>query len=492
MRGFAQRLKGKQGRFRGNLSGKRVDHSGRTVISPDPNLHVRQVAVPVHMAKILTYPEVVTKHNISRLKAAIANGPDTWPGATHMRLAGSQLERKDLRYFPKDQALSKLHVGDIVERHLIDDDIVLFNRQPSLHRISIMAHRAKILAWRTLRFNECVCNPYNADFDGDEMNLHVPQTEEARTEAIELMGVVNNLCTPKDGSLMVAATQDFLTGSYLITRKNMFFHEAQMRNYCGFCCDALDYFELPPPAIVKPMRLWTGKQLFTLLIRPSSQSKAITSEVDLLINTELGETQYEKKTDKDLRKGRYMCPQDSYVCFRNSELMCGCLGKATLGAGNKNGLFYTMLRDCDAETAADRMTRLAKLCSRWMGLHGFTFGVEDVMPTAAIRDAKAKAMSTANTQCAALIALYKKGTLERVPGRDLELSLEQTIGKECTCFRRHGDVCACGRASAVKALGARSKLARELAACTRFLRASAAQDARLPDPWTTSSAMLGH
>jgi len=114
------------------------------------------------------------------------------------------------------------------------------------------------------------------------------------------------------------------------------------------------------------------------------------------------------------------------------------------------------------------------------------------MPTAAIRDAKAKAMSTANTKCAALIALYKKGTLERVPGRDLELSLEQTIGKECTCFRRHGDVCACGRASAVKALGARSKLARELAACTRFLRASAAQDEKLPDPWTTSSAMLGH
>ena len=145
MRGFAQRLKGKAGRFRGNLSGKRVDHSGRTVISPDPNLHVRQVAVPVHMAKILTYPEVVTKHNMSRLKAAIANGPDIWPGATHLRVAGLQQERKDLRYFPKDQALSKLCVGDIVERHLIDDDIVLFNRQPSLHRISIMAHRAKIL-----------------------------------------------------------------------------------------------------------------------------------------------------------------------------------------------------------------------------------------------------------------------------------------------------------------------------------------------------------
>ena len=105
------------------------------------------------------------------------------PGATHLRIGGRQEERKDLRYYPKDLAISKLQIGDIVERHLIDDDVVLFNRQPSLHRISIMAHRAKILAWRTLRFNECVCNPYNADFDGDEMNLHVPQVRRVLTYA---------------------------------------------------------------------------------------------------------------------------------------------------------------------------------------------------------------------------------------------------------------------------------------------------------------------
>ena len=323
-----------------------------------------------------------------------------------------------------------MQIGDIVERHLIDDDVVLFNRQPSLHRISIMAHRAKILGWRTLRFNECVCNPYNADFDGDEMNLHVPQTEEARTEAIELMGVVNNLCTPKDGSIMVAATQDFLTGSYLITRKNMFLHEAQIRNYCAFTCDANDYFELPPPAILKPMRLWTGKQLFNLLIRPSPSAKALSSGVDLLINTELAETEYEKSFENDLNRGRHMCPKDSYVCIRNSELMCGCLGKATLGAGNKNGLFYTMIRDCDPETAADRMTRLAKLVARFMGIHGFTFGVEDVMPTKEIKAAKAAAMASANEKCRVLIDQYKASTLQRVPGCDLELSLEQMIGKE--------------------------------------------------------------
>lgn len=77
----------------------------------------------------------------------------------------------------------------MVERHLHDNDVVLFNRQPSLHKLSIMAHRAKIHHHRTFRFNECVCNPYNADFDGDEMNLHLPQTEEAKAEALILMGV---------------------------------------------------------------------------------------------------------------------------------------------------------------------------------------------------------------------------------------------------------------------------------------------------------------
>ncbi|EKX55532.1 hypothetical protein GUITHDRAFT_156792 [Guillardia theta CCMP2712] len=430
MRGFAQRLKGKQGRFRGNLSGKRVDHSGRTVISPDPNLHVRQVAVPVHMAKILTYPERVTSHNLVRLKKAIDNGPDIWPGATHILLQGNSNDRKDLRYYPKKIAKNELRIGDIVERHLIDDDVVLFNRQPSLHRISIMAHRAKVLKWRTLRFNECVCNPYNADFDGDEMNLHVPQTEEARAEAIELMGVVNNLCTPKDGSIMIAATQDFLTGSYLISRKNTFFHEAQMWYYCSFTCDAKEDFELEPPAIIKPMRLWTGKQLLSMLLKPRKNTRSLETDVEVLVNTELGESQYEKKSDNDIDKGRYMCPHDNYVCFRNSELMCGNLGKSTLGAGNKNSLFYTLLRDCDAETAADRMTKLAKLCSRWMGLHGFTFGIEDVMPTEPIKKAKAEAMQKVKDKCDKLIADYRAGKLQRVPGCDLELSLEQMVGKE--------------------------------------------------------------
>ncbi|XP_010120226.1 PREDICTED: DNA-directed RNA polymerase III subunit RPC1-like, partial [Chlamydotis macqueenii] len=186
-RGFVQRLKGKQGRFRGNLSGKRVDFSGRTVISPDPNLRIDEVAVPIHVAKILTFPEKVNKANINFMRKLVRNGPDVHPGANFIQQRHTQMKRF-LKYGNREKMAQELKFGDIVERHLIDGDIVLFNRQPSLHKLSIMAHIARVKPHRTFRFNECVCTPYNADFDGDEMNLHLPQTEEAKAEALVLMG----------------------------------------------------------------------------------------------------------------------------------------------------------------------------------------------------------------------------------------------------------------------------------------------------------------
>lgn len=186
-RGLAQRLKGKQGRFRGNLSGKRVDFSGRTVISPDPNLRIDQVGVPLLIAMHMTFPETVNDYNIETMRELVRRGPDQHPGANFVKKKdGMQFS---LKFTNRELTAKNLKVGDIVERHLIDGDVVLFNRQPSLHRISIMAHRVKVFPWRTLRFNECVCTPYNADFDGDEMNIHVPQTQEARAEALTLMNV---------------------------------------------------------------------------------------------------------------------------------------------------------------------------------------------------------------------------------------------------------------------------------------------------------------
>jgi DNA-directed RNA polymerase III subunit RPC1 len=134
IRGFVQRLKGKQGRFRGNLSGKRVDFSARTVISPDPNLRIDEVAVPERVAKILTYPERVTAHNIHGLKQAVRNGPDVHPGANFVTRGEI---KKFLRFGNRNAIADGLAIGDIVERHIIDGDIVLFNRQPSLHKVCV-------------------------------------------------------------------------------------------------------------------------------------------------------------------------------------------------------------------------------------------------------------------------------------------------------------------------------------------------------------------
>lgn len=258
-----QRLKGKQGRFRGNLSGKRVDFSGRTVISPDPNLMIHQVGVPERVAKILTYPERVNPANLQKMKAFVRNGIDIHPGANYVQQKGFSF-KKYLAYGNRDKVAQDLKCGDIVERHLIDGDIVLFNRQPSLHKMSIMCHQAKVQQQRTFRFNECACTPYNADFDGDEMNLHLPQTEEARAEALVLMGNQSNLVTPKNGEMLIAATQDFITGGYLMTQKDEFLTKEQAMQLAACLLAGPDSnmdIDLPRPAILKPRRIWTGKQV---------------------------------------------------------------------------------------------------------------------------------------------------------------------------------------------------------------------------------------
>ena len=161
-----------------------MDFSARTVISPDPNLKVSQVGVPEHVAVTMTFPERVTRYNLEKLRQCIRNGPDRHPGANHVRSRGKngKVQKRSRQYGNREETANLLREGDVVDRHMEDGDIVLFNRQPSLHKLSIMSHEVKVMKWRTFRFNICVCAPYNADFDGDEMNMHLPQTEEARTE----------------------------------------------------------------------------------------------------------------------------------------------------------------------------------------------------------------------------------------------------------------------------------------------------------------------
>lgn len=432
IRALCQRLKGKQGRFRGNLSGKRVDFSGRTVISPDPNLRIDEVAVPDRVAKILTYPEKVTQYNKQKMQTLVLTGAVEFPGANYViKKDGTRFNLKFVRN--RENVARDLNVGDIVERHLEDGDIVLFNRQPSLHRLSILSHFAKIRPWRTFRLNECVCTPYNADFDGDEMNLHVPQTEEARAEAMTLMGVKSNLVTPRSGEPIIAATQDFITGSYLIAHKDSFFDRGQIAEMCALMSDGNVHFDIPPPTIHKPARLWTGKQLFSLLIRPNKESKVV-------INLDAKNKTFQPPTIPG--QPLEMSPNDGYVIIRGSQILSGNMDKNTLGDGKKNSVFYAILRDYGPQEAAFAMNRMAKLCARYLGNRGFSIGINDVMPGKQLSEQKDILVELAYSKCNELIDLLALGKLETQPGCNEEQTLEAKIGGLLSKVREEvGDVC---------------------------------------------------
>ncbi|XP_061384425.1 DNA-directed RNA polymerase III subunit RPC1 [Danaus plexippus] len=421
-RGLVQRLKGKQGRFRGNLSGKRVDFSSRTVISPDPNLQIQEVGVPVHVAKILTYPERVFPANLQWLRQLVRNGPDVHPGANYVQQRGVS-HKKYLKYGNRDKIAQELKCGDTVERHLVDGDVVLFNRQPSLHKLSIMCHRARVQPQRTFRFNECVCTPYNADFDGDEMNMHLPQTEEARAEALILMGNKSNLVTPRNGELLIAATQDFITGGYLITQRDSFFTLPEARQLVACLLagpDSTMRVDMPPPAILKPRMLWTGKQIFSLIMKPNKRC-----EVKANLETK----------GKNYTGNQDMCVQDSYVIIRNSELICGSMDKSTLGSGTKNSVFYILLRDWGEEYAVRGMWRLARMASYYMMNRGFSFGIIDVTPGNKLIEAKNKLLESGYSKCDGYILEMEKGTLQCQPGCSMEETLEAIMLSELSSIR---------------------------------------------------------
>ncbi|WKY14160.1 hypothetical protein Q1695_000032 [Nippostrongylus brasiliensis] len=423
LRGFTQRLKGKQGRFRGNLSGKRVDFSGRTVISPDPNLRIDEVGVPVHIALTLTFPEVVNSYNIERMRKLILTGSDEHPGANYVvdRFTGT---KRLLKYGNREACAASLKVGNVVERHLDNGDIVLFNRQPSLHKVSIMSHKTRIVPGRTFRFNECVCTPYNADFDGDEMNLHVPQTYEARAEASLLMGVKSNLITPRSGEPLIAAIQDFITGAYLMTHKDTFFtlHEASRLAASIIDCNSKKQkrIELPAAAIWKPVRLWTGKQLMELIISDNAKSPR-----KLNLTT----------PNKSYTKGREFCVKDSFVIFRNGQLISGALDKSLLGSSSKVNIFFILLRDFGEDAAVDALWRLSRMMPSFLSNRGFSIGIGDVHPSAQLLMDKQALLREGYQNCHEYIAQLKCGQLKAQPGCTDEETLEALILRELSSIR---------------------------------------------------------
>ena len=411
---LAQRLKGKEGRFRSNLSGKRVDFSARTVISPDPNIDINEVGVPLKIAMMLTVPERVTPWNLEEMRRLVINGPDKYPGALYIIRPDGRRVR--LEYVAdREKLASALEPGFIVERHLKDGDIAIFNRQPSLHRMSIMAHRVKVLPYKTFRLHLCVCPPYNADFDGDEMNLHIPQSEEARTEAYILMQVQDQILSPRYGGPIIGAIRDFITAAYLLTKRSTLLTKEKV---CLLLSAAGYDGPLPEPIIKKPKPLWSGKQIFSLFL-PKDLNYVSKARICRYCEVCMKEK----------------CPYDAYVVVKNGQLLSGVIDKNAIGAEQPEGLFHRIVKDYGPEEGRRFLNAISRLLNRFLTMWGFTYSYDELELPADVKEEIREAIRKAEERIDELIEAYHAGTLQRLPGQTLEESLEIFVMNELSKAR---------------------------------------------------------
>jgi DNA-directed RNA polymerase subunit A' len=394
---LVQRLSKKEGRFRGNLSGKRVNFSARTVISPDPNISINEVGVPVSIAKELTIPVRVTKKNIKELKQIILNGPKSIKGANYVSRPDGV--RKKITEENKEDIAKELDIGYIVERHLQDGDITLFNRQPSLHRMSIMAHRARIMPYRTFRLNLCVTIPYNADFDGDEMNLHIPQTEEARAEAEMLMLVENNIRSPRYGLPIITCKHDHITGCYLLTKSDRKFSKKEAAELLA----SMGIFD------VKLKNQYTGKEIFSFIL-PKGLNMKFKSAFCLGC----------KKCKKD------GCENDAYVVIKDGELKKGIIDDNALGE-KKAKLIDRIELLYGQKATRIFLDRVSRLSLEVITKHGFSISLSDEDISKNAKKKIEKRLEESKSEIRAILKEYETGKLRRIPGLSREKTLEMKI-----------------------------------------------------------------
>ena len=396
LKSIKDRLNGKGGRMRGNLMAKRVDFSARSVITADPNLGIRELGIPMKIAKNITKPVIVNERNRAFLTKLVLNGPDEHPGA-------KILERKNgesitLRYM--DRKGINLEKGDIVHRHMMDGDPVLFNRQPTLHRMSMMCHIAKIMSrGDTFRMNVADTKPYNADFDGDEMNLHMPQDAESESELRNLAAVPYNLISPANNAPIIGIYQDSMLGSYRLTRENVNFTPRQAMNLLMMCQNVnTDDFKDANGII---------------------SSFDVLSQIMAPLSLKYKNTAY--KDDKD-----DFAKSNNVLEIRNGKYIRGQLDKKVLG-GETKGLIQRTCNEYGNMNASRFIDDLQNIVTDYMKSSSFSVGISDLKSDNQTKEKIVDAITKKKTDVKNLIDETQLGVFKNITGQTNQQEFETQV-----------------------------------------------------------------
>ncbi|CAN8279787.1 unnamed protein product [Cochlearia groenlandica] len=426
--GICQLLEKKEGLFRQKMMGKRVNHACRSVISPDPFIAVNDIGIPPCFALKLTYPERVTPWNVEKLRDAIINGPNIHPGATHysdkvstMKLPPTKkariaIARKLLSSRGATTELGKTcdinFEGKIVYRHMQDGDVVLVNRQPTLHKPSIMAHIVRVLKGeKTLRLHYANCSTYNADFDGDEMNVHFPQDDISRAEAYNLVNANNQYARPSNGDPLRALIQDHIVSSALLTKRDTFLDKDEFNQLLfgsGVTDMVLSSFSgksgkkviesasnadllTVTPAILKPVPLWTGKQVITAVLNQITKGQppfTVEKPTKLPVDFFKCRSREVKSKSEEFNKNKHLTKKqdideswkqdlnEDKLLIRKNEFIRGVIDKAQFA---DYGLVHTVHELYGPNAAGNLLSVFSRLFTVYLQSHGFTCGVDDLI-----------------------------------------------------------------------------------------------------------------
>lgn len=402
LRAVTDRLKGKEGRIRGNLMGKRVDFSARSVITPDPNISIDELGVPLRIAMNLTFPEVVSAANRERLQRLVSTGPGAYPGARYVRKTATDGRVLVLKKIVARDAI-ELQDGDMVDRHLQDGDVVLFNRQPSLHKMSMMAHRIRVMPYNTFRLNVCVCPVFNSDFDGDEMNMHVPQSAQTLEELRQLAAVSKQIITPRMSKPLISVVQDITLGIYKISQPDVRIPEKAFFNILAANPRAAG--RLPGRAQGDIEGQWTGHQALTTIMPPN-------------VNVRMRNGLY----DEDREGG----DPGNLVVVRGGVYEGGVCDKGIYQAAT-DGLVHTIYNESGHDAARVFFDDTQRLVCDWLMHYGFSVGISDLVVDRGTLQAIAETIADMKAQVNDTILQVHAGRFENLSTKNDADHFEETV-----------------------------------------------------------------